>query len=225
MNCQQIQQRIDNYLDGGLDLQDEAELHAHLDYCNDCRMRLQQANEIMAGLKKVTVPPMSPGFAQHAVRQAASQVKQRPHRNAFIAGFSSSAVAGIALLFVVAGLLPNDNSVGTNALSEVMISVDSMHTVNLAFDVANPIQNATLKITLPENVEVVGYPGMSQLSWQTSLTQGRNILPLPLKGTANADGELIATVEHDGKTKSIRIKVRVGKQLAPQAEVVNRKWV
>ncbi len=225
MDCQQIEQLIDSYLDGELDLKQEAEFHAHLDGCNECRQQLQQAEEIMAGLKRVTVPPMTPGFAEGAVRQASSQIKQRPHRGAFIAGFSSAAVAGIALLFVVAGLLPNGNNVNTNTLPEVMISVDSMHTVNLAFDVANSIQNATLNITLPENVEVVGFPGMSQLSWQTSLTQGRNILPLPLKGTANADGELIATVEHDGKTKSIRIKVRVDKQLAPQAGMANRKWV
>ncbi len=225
MNCQQIQQRFDDYLDGELNLTDEAELHAHLDQCHDCRQRLQQAEELMAGLKRVTVPPMSPGFAQHAVRHAASQIKQRPHRSAFVAGFSSAAVAGVALLIMVAGLLPNGNGVSTNVLSEIMISVDSMHTVNLAFDVAEPIQNATLNITLPDNVEVVGYPGLRVLSWQTSLTQGRNILPLPLKGMANADGDLVATVEHDGKTKSILIKVRVGEQLAPQAEVANRKWV
>ena len=225
MNCQQIRERLDHYLDGDLDLTEEAELHAHLDHCNECRARLQHAEEILAGLKAVRVPALRPVFAEQAVRQAANQIKRRPHRSAFLAGFSTAMVAGIALLFVVAGLLPGGNGVSTDVLPEVAISVDGSQTVNLAFDVAHSIQHATLSITLPENIEVVGYSGMRHLSWQTSLTQGRNILPLPIKALANANGELIATVEHDGKVKSIRIMVKTGEPLAPQAELLSRSWV
>lgn len=225
MNCEQIQQRLDDYLDGDLELREEAELCAHLDRCKACRQRLRQAEAILAGLKSVRVPEMTPGFAQQAVRRAAGRLRPRPHRRAFVAGFGSALVAGVAMLMVVGGLLPNGRDAAPSLLQEVAISVAAPQTVNLAFDVGYPIQDATLSLSLPDNVEVVGFPGMSHLSWQTSLTQGRNILPLPLKGTADADGELTATIEHDGKRKSIRIKVRVEEQVAPQAEIENVNWV
>ena len=225
MNCEQTLEHLDSYLDGDLDLMQEAELHTHLDHCNACKARVLQAEAVLAGLKAVKVPEMTPGFAQQAVRHAASQIKPRPHHRAFVAGFSSALVAGVALLFVVAGLLPNGGDVSREVLPQVAISVEVPQTVNLAFDVANPIQNATLSINLPEHIEVVGFPGLRRLSWQTSLTKGRNILPLPLKGVAQTNGELVATIEHDGKTKSIRINVQVEDLLAPQAEIGKRKWV
>lgn len=225
MNCQQIQQQFDDYLDGNLELTEEADLHLHLDACADCHQRLQQQKEFMAGLKQVQVPAMTPGFAQKAVAHAASQAKQRPHRRGFVAGFSSALVAGFALMLVVAGILPGGNDIDSNVMPEVAISIAAPQTVNLAFDVGYAIDDATLSIDLPDNIEVVGFPGESRLSWQTSLTQGRNILPLPLKGTANAAGELIATLEQGGKKKILRVRVQVEKKMAPQAVTNSPSWV
>ena len=225
MNCQQIQQQLDDYLDGDLELTQEADLHLHLDACEDCRQQLQQAKALIAELKQVQVPAMSPGFAQKAVSHAASQAKRRPHRNGFVAGFSSALVAGFALMFVVVGILPGDNDIESNVMPEVAISVYAPQTVNLAFDVGYAMDDATLSIDLPGNIEVVGFPGERRLSWQTSLTQGRNILPLPLKGIVNAAGELVATLEQGGKTKILRIRVRVDNEMAPQAVINRPSWV
>lgn len=225
MNCEQIQQRMDDYLDGDLDLEKAAELHAHINQCHDCRARLRRAEVILAGLKSVRVPAMRPGFAAQAVRQAAGQSRPRSHRRAFVAGFGSALVAGLAMWMALGGLLPGGRDAAPSRLQEVAISVAAPQTVNLAFDVGYPIQDATLSLNLPDNVELVGFPGISHLSWQISLTQGRNVLPLPLKGATNANGELVATLEHDGKRKSVRIKVRVEDEVAPQAEIQIANWV
>ncbi len=225
MNCQQIQQQLDDYLDGKLELMEEADLHLHLDACKDCRQLLQREKALMAGLKQVQVPAMTPGFAQRAVSHAASQAKQRPHRRGFVAGFSSALVAGFALMLVVVGILPGGNGIEPNVMPEVAISIAAPQTLNLAFDVGYAMNDATLSIDLPGNIEVVGFPGENRLSWQTSLTQGRNILPLPLKGTAAAAGEIIATLEQGGKKKILRIQVRVENKIAPQAGVSRPDWV
>ena len=104
-------------------------------------------------------------------------------------------MAGFALLLVVGGLLPGGSDINSDVMPEVAISISAPQTVNLAFDVAHAMDDATLSIDLPGNVEVVGFPGMKHLSWQTSLTQGLNILPLPLKGVASANGELVAKLK------------------------------
>jgi hypothetical protein len=227
MNCEQAQQRLDDYLDAELDLKQEAELHAHLDHCQVCREQLQQAEALQASLKALPVPEMTPGFARRAVDQAAGRLHQpRHHRSAFVAGFGSAMVAGVAMLLVVGGFLPGGTATPSSPLQEVAISVSAPQTVNLAFDVSHAIQDATLSIQLPDNVELVGFPGKHRLTWQTSLTQGRNILPLPLQGSAQSNGELItATIKHDGKQKSVRIRVKVKAPLQPQAGANTLNWV
>jgi len=214
MNCQQVQKQLDDYLDGGLGLMEEADIHLHLDTCGDCRQQLQQAKVLIDGLKRVQVPAMRSGFAQKAVSHAASQVKQRRHRNGFVAGFSSALVAGFALLVVITGILPGGQNIDPNVMPEVAISIVAPQTVNLAFDVDYAMDDATLSIDLPGNIEVVGFPGESRLSWRTSLTQGRNILPLPLIGTGSAGGGIVATLEQGGKKKTLYIRVRVDKPMA-----------
>jgi len=226
MNCEHIQQRLDDYLDAELDLKEEAELHAHLDNCPACREQLRQVETLQANLKALPVPEMTPGFARRAVDRAAGQLHEPRHRrSAFVAGFGSAMVAGVAMLLVVGGLLPGGSATSTSPFQEVAISVSAPQTVNLAFDVSHAIQDATLSIQLPDNVELVGFPGKHRLTWQTSLTQGRNILPLPLQGSAQSDGELTATIKHDGKQKSVRIRVKVKAPLQPQAGANTLNWV
>lgn len=225
MNCEQLQRRLDEYLDGDLDLNTEAGLHAHLDICPACRARLARAEAIQAALKAVRVPPMTPGFAQRAVAEAAARRRSRRHGSIFFTGVGSALVAGFAMLMVVGGLLPGGKDAAPALLTEVAISVAAPKMVNVAFDVSYAMHNATLRIQLPDNIEVIGFPGVKQLSWQTSLAQGRNVLPLPLRANGDSDGEISTTIEHDGKQKSVRIKVKVKKELPPRAELPSPDWV
>lgn len=220
MNCQHIEQNIDDYLEGALANGQIEAFDAHLKNCLACRTRLVEAQQLQASLKSLSVPMMSEGFAQRALTRAAGEPKKQGHRGAFVAGFGSAMVAGFALMLVVVGLLPNDDSLD-EGLVEVAISLEIPQTVNLAFDLAQAMEGATLSIVLPANVEVVGYPGLTRLTWQADLHAGRNVLPLPLMGVALAQGELLASIELDGKKKMIRLKINVGQQ--PMSQVNQHK--
>ncbi len=208
MNCQQTQQNIDDYLDGLLVTGQLELFDAHLKSCPACRACLFNAEQLLSELKRLPVPVMRDGFAQQALTRAAGEPSKQGHRSAFAAGFGSALVAGFALMLVVVTLLPGGDPLG-DGLVEVAISLEMPETVNLAFDLTQAMEGATLSIILPDNVEVVGYPGLSQLSWQADLHAGRNVLPLPLIGVALAQGELLASIEQGGKKKMIRLKINV----------------
>ena len=61
--------------------------------------------------------------------------------------------------------------------------------MNLVFSSAEALDSATLTVTLPAGVELEGFPGQSEITWETSLAEGRNLLPLRLIAVAPAGGE------------------------------------
>jgi len=62
----------------------------------------------------------------------------------------------------------------------VALTIDRPETVRLMFNSAKPLKAATLSLALPENVELVGYGNRRELSWQTDLREGGNLMQLPL---------------------------------------------
>ena len=58
-------------------------------------------------------------------------------------------------------------------------------------------------------VEMAGFPGQSEISWETSLNKGRNLLPLKLIALTPVGGELLARLEHDDRDRVFRLQVDV----------------
>ena len=69
---------------------------------------------------------------------------------------------------------------------------------------------ATLTVSLPEGIELAGFPGQREIAWQTSLVEGKNLLPLSLVALTPAGGEVLARLEHDNRNRTFRLQVEVG---------------
>ena len=81
--------------------------------------------------------------------------------------------------------------------------------MNLVFSSASDLVDATLTVELPDGIQVAGLEGRQQITWQTSLQAGRNILPLKLIGTMPTSGELLATLRHGEDDRVFRLRVDV----------------
>ena len=57
-------------------------------------------------------------------------------------------------------------------------------------------------------MELEGYPGRKQLSWQTSLKKGPNVLALPIRAIEHGEGELMARLNYGEKTKTFRVLLK-----------------
>ena len=87
------------------------------------------------------------------------------------------------------------------------IALHTQKKVKLAFASSQALTGAKITIRLPDNVALVGYPGRRQLSWETNLKKGDNLLSLPVVATQVASGELIADIEYKGQVKTLRVNL------------------
>lgn len=67
MNCKQLQQRIDDYLDGILPTGEQRLAENHLVGCADCSRKLNQIQELRHALRALPVPAPSPDFSRRVL--------------------------------------------------------------------------------------------------------------------------------------------------------------
>jgi hypothetical protein len=113
---------------------------------------------------------------------------------------------------MIGGLLLNDPRLpeAGPAIPGVTIALAEPRTVNLVFASATALESAMLTVTLPDGIELDGFPGQREITWETSLSAGKNLLPLTLVAVAPAGGELLARLEHDARERTFRLRVDVG---------------
>ena len=125
-------------------------------------------------------------------------------------GFGSAIAAGLAIWMISAMLMTTPQLPDAEpAVPGVTIALAQEKTVRLVFASASALDSATLTVSLPEGIELSGFPGQRQITWETSLEEGENMLPLTLIALTPAGGELLATLEHKDRNRTFRLLVEV----------------
>lgn len=205
MECADFTSRLDDYLDGRVD---EFLMRDHLNVCDDCRQRFGHAVAVQSALRKLSPPEAPPAFLEQAISRASRPNPAHPRRWSML----GVALAASLVLGVAAGVFL---SLREAPVQTVALSVERPETVRMVFNSAKPLQAATLSLALPENVEVVGYGPRRELSWQTDLREGQNLLQLPLIAHGAVKDELLARLSHGASTKTFRVKFEIAKTDTP----------
>jgi len=200
MECRDFTTQLDDLLDGQLDALRQKSVQEHLGRCPDCRRRHEHAVAVREAVCKLSPPALHPGFMDQALSRATRGTHPRWHPVLGMA-LAATLVLGVA---VGAFLTTRPESVQTVALT-----IDRPETVRLMFNSAKPLKAATLSLALPENVEFVGYGDRRELSWQTDLREGGNLMQLPLIVRGATKDELVASLSHDGSSKTFRLRIEV----------------
>jgi hypothetical protein len=95
------------------------------------------------------------------------------------------------------------------AIPSITMTLEEPRTINLVFASAEKLDNAMLTVRLPAGVEMSGFPGQREVTWQTSLNTGKNLLPLKLIATSPVGGEVYATLTHNDRDRTFRLTVDV----------------
>ena len=204
MECSDFALQLDDLLDGRLHALGRNSAQEHLERCPDCRQLHEHAVAVLETVRKLAPPALQPGFIDQALSRAtrpavgAARPKWRPVLGMALA---ASLVLGVALGVFLA--------TRSEPVQAVALTVDRPETVRLMFNSAKPLKAATLSLALPENVELVGYGNRRELSWQTDLREGGNLMQLPLVARGVAKQELVASLSHGGNSKTFRLKIDV----------------
>jgi len=208
MKCTDTERHIDDYLDEQLNPQDLFAFEQHISSCEACADKVDSATSLLSGLRHLPVEEPSANFEQRVfaeVRRQHTENHQQYPGFRFAAGFATAAVASLAIWFVSSVYVPDTLVEQPQVVS---VAMHEAQTVRLMFDSQSDIQQVTLSIGLPDNMQLAGYPGRKQLTWQTSLQKGQNILALPVTATGYGQGELLAKLNYGDKVKIFRVVLK-----------------
>jgi len=174
----------------------------------------QDDSRIQALLKDYPMPQAAAGFFDQALARAVLKGSRRQRSRWVMTGFGGAIAAGLALWVLGDALLGGPGAVSTDATVDAAIpgitmTLEEPRTVNLVFASTTALDAATLTVTLPDGVELAGFPGQKEVSWDTSLVAGRNLLPLRLIALTPVGGELLARLEHENRDRLFRLRLDI----------------
>jgi hypothetical protein len=210
MNCTQVIQWVNEVVDGQLTGEQLVKVQNHLCICVPCQRLVERERQIRSMLRELPVAEMSPGFIDRALAQAAiAHEKRRNWWRAWAVGVPTALAASVALWVVgLQFMYPAANApvpVAEAKPQEVAMSLYEERTIHLVLDAPHDIGNAKLTLLFPQGIELAEAPGEQELSWETSLHQGKNLLSLHVRATRQTTGELVARLDHDDKSKTLKV--------------------
>ncbi len=177
---------------------------------DDINQQDQGDLQIQALLRDYPMPQADSGFYDQALARATHEGSRRQRNRWIMTGFGGAVAAGLAIwlfsgMLMTAPQLPEVDA----SIPGITIALAEPRTINLVFSSAEAMESATLTVSLPPGIELAGFPGQSEISWETSLSAGRNLLPLKLIALTPVGGELLARLEHDNRDRVFRLQVDV----------------
>lgn len=131
---------------------------------------------------------------------------RRHHELWLGAALGGAVVAALA----IALLGPQHLSEDTPRVPEVTVALHEARDVGLVIDAERSMEGATVTLHLSGGIDLAGFGEQRRISWQTNLEPGANLLSLPVIAHSVEGGTLTALVEHEARTRSVAVKVRVG---------------
>jgi hypothetical protein len=217
MDCRCFALQVDDWLDGRLNVAERQSMQSHVESCPGCRRGYGDAGALRTAMRTLPAPALRPGFAERALAKAAAV--PRTGRQAVLGmALAASVVLGLGVAAILFAVRPEP-------VQTLVLTERQPESVRLMFNADKPLSGATLSLTLPENVEIVGYGDRREFTWQTDLRAGENLLRLPLLVHGPAAGELIARLSLGASSRTFRLKIKVrnaagaGELPAPVASV------
>ena len=201
MNCSDYQNTIRAAI--AADAMLDAGTRRHLAGCDDCREDYSDW-ALERALMAEWVPPPREGFVDQALEVAVRGAWWTDTRGVAIA--ACIAVLGIALGLTLGLRIGGER--GDIAAPLVALAVDEGKTIRLLIDSPSAQQAATVTIELADNLELAGFPNERRIEWQTTLSQGRNLLALPLRLTGTSDSQFRVNVVYGDTHKDIQVSVK-----------------
>lgn len=131
---------------------------------------------------------------------------RRHHELWLGAAMGGAVVAALA----IALLGPQHLSEEASRVPEVTVALHEARDVGLVIDAERSMEGATVTLHLSGGIDLAGFGEQRRISWQTNLEPGANLLSLPVIAHSVEGGTLTALVEHEARTRSVAVKVRVG---------------
>jgi hypothetical protein len=121
------------------------------------------------------------------------------------AGAALGAATAAAMALIL--LRPFDSTHGS--LPQLALTLHETRNVDVLIDSERELKGATIRIAATGSIALDGFDDEQHVDWQADLERGSNLLSLPVVARAAGKGELIAVIEHDGRTRRVAVELTV----------------
>jgi len=122
---------------------------------------------------------------------------------AALGGVLGGAVATALTILLMRPAVPHP---GEQAIT---LALNEQRSIDVLIESDRSLQDATIRIAVTGGVTLDGLANDHIVDWHADLGQGPNLLSLPVIARKAGDGQLVAVVEHDGKTRTVMINLSV----------------
>jgi len=167
-------------------------------------------------LRRMPTPEPRPGFVERALARAAApqrvaqaslpaRLRRFMSRWETWAGAALGAAAAAAVTLML--LRPVDSMMGPQP--RLALTLNETRNVDVLIDSERELKGATIRIAASGSIALDGFDDEQHVDWQADLERGSNLLSLPVVARTAGKGQLIAVIEHDGRTRRVAVELTV----------------
>jgi hypothetical protein len=155
-------------------------------------------------LRDMPVAEPRDGFVERVIANATARGAPPARRgfNWWAAGIGALAatVAWVAFIWMHPATPPE---------ASLVLTLNESRDVPLVIQSERDLEGARIHIYVTGSIALSGYEQQHELEWNSSLTQGANLLSLPVFARETGDGRIVAEIEHQGKTRRVSVTMHV----------------
>lgn len=205
MNCHDNRRVLDDYFDRVLDISKRRLVDEHIRDCAECQAIYDREKMLRLILRETSIAPLSSSLTLRVQKTLNTGRQKRFNRYTFPA--IGGALAASFAIFLFGKLLATPFVADEHPTID--LSLEKQRVVNVIFDSPNSYAEVKFNVSLPDNVELAGFPDKKTVSWHGSLEKGSNLLPLKVLGKSVHRGTLVTEIEYLGKKKTFRIDLSI----------------
>lgn len=160
-------------------------------------------------LKRIPAPEPRAEFIDRAFAKATGQTPPSRSKLTYLASrwetwigaAFGGAIATVLTLFL---LRPMDTPA-----PGITLALNEMRDIEVLIDSERALQDATIRIVATGSVALDGFEDEREIDWQTHLARGSNMLSLPVVARSKGAGQLVAVIEHGGRTRRVTVNLTV----------------
>lgn len=168
-------------------------------------------------LKRLPAPEPRPGFVDRALANATRQPAARAQARsiglahlvsrwetwigAALGGAVAAALTAVFLLRAVEQPAPTPMGIS--------LVLNETRAIDVLIDSERELDDATIRIVATGSVVLDGFENEHEIGWRANLERGSNVLSLPVVARSTGNGQLVAVIEHGGRTRRMTINLTV----------------
>lgn len=209
MKCTDAINFLDDFFDGFLSLETEKKVKDHLAQCDTCSRAFTNEKQMRHMLKTMPTPLPQSNFKEQVVKKAVAESRLR-NRSRTVLSMCGGLAAAIVLWLMV--FLPGPMQLdfeNPESAADMTLELQQSTIIKLVINAPHDMLNSTVTVHIPQHLEVVGFPGKYEISWDTDLLKGKNLLELPVVAKKSGKSTLVTQINYQNKSKTLKLITQV----------------